>query len=161
MLPDERVQNLRALAFLGAAAADPAGRATDAHFTSLFVDTCLVGGDDITGAQVGALGALGLPRLSRLSFLEQNLIVDIAAVRMHHHPPFTVFLTYFYIAELVQSPLLTAHYGSHHTKPVCMGIFKVVWWRASEQYLHHRDHCTEPTLRSNIDPNIPQRLLRP
>jgi hypothetical protein len=30
---------------------------------------------------------------------------------------------YCYIAELVQLPVLTAHYGSHHTKPVCMGIF--------------------------------------
>ena len=30
---------------------------------------------------------------------------------------------YFYIPELVQMPVLTAHYGSHHTKPVSMGIF--------------------------------------
>ena len=30
---------------------------------------------------------------------------------------------YFYIAELIQLPVLTAHYGSHYTKPVCMGIF--------------------------------------
>ena len=29
----------------------------------------------------------------------------------------------FYIAKLVQMPVLTAHYGSHHTKPVCMGNF--------------------------------------
>ena len=28
------------------------------------------------------------------------------------------------------------------------GIFKFVWWRAKEQYFHHRDHCTEPSLRS-------------
>jgi hypothetical protein len=31
--------------------------------------------------------------------------------------------TYFYIPELVQMPVLIAHYGRPHTKPVCMGIF--------------------------------------
>ena len=61
MLLDERVQNLRALAFIDAVSANPAGRATDAHFTGLFVDMCLVGVNDVTGAQAGALGALGLP----------------------------------------------------------------------------------------------------
>jgi hypothetical protein len=30
-------------------------------------------------------------------------------------------------------PVLTAPYGSHHTKTVCMGIFKFVWVREGEQ----------------------------
>jgi hypothetical protein len=41
------------------------------------------------------------------------------------------------------------------------GFFKFVWWRASEQYFHDRDHCTTPPLRSDMDPNVPQCLLRP
>jgi hypothetical protein len=41
------------------------------------------------------------------------------------------------------------------------GIFKSVWWRASEQYFYPRDDCTEPTLRSDMDPNMPEHLLRP
>ena len=32
---------------------------------------------------------------------------------------------YFYKAELVQLPVRNAHYGSHHTKPVYMGIFSI------------------------------------
>ena len=44
MLLDERVQNLRALAFIDAVSANLAGRATDAHFTGLFVDMCLAPG---------------------------------------------------------------------------------------------------------------------
>jgi hypothetical protein len=40
-------------------------------------------------------------------------------------------------------------------------IFKFVWWWAVEQYFDHQDHCSEPTLRSNIDPNMPEHLLRP
>ena len=39
-------------------------------------------------------------------------------------------------------------------------IFKFVWWWAVEQYFDHQDHCSEPTLRSNIDPNMPEHLLR-
>jgi hypothetical protein len=59
---------------------------------------------------------------------------------------------YFYIAELVKMPVLTAHYGRHHTKSVCMGIFKLVWWWARKQYFHHRDHSSEPihVVRSNL-----------
>ena len=38
------------------------------------------------------------------------------------------------MAELVQLQVFTAHYGSQLTKPVCMGIFKFVWWRENEQY---------------------------
>jgi hypothetical protein len=26
---------------------------------------------------------------------------------------------------------------------------------------YHRDHLIEPTLRSDMDPNVPERLLRP
>jgi hypothetical protein len=66
---------------------------------------------------------------------------------------------YFYIAKLVQMPVLTAHYGSHHTKPVCMGIFKFVL-AGKEQDFDHRDHCTTPPLRSDMDPNMLERLLR-
>ena len=68
---------------------------------------------------------------------------------------------YFYIAELQQLPILTAHYGSYYKKPFCVGIFKFVWWRAGEQYFHHQDHCTTTTLRSDMDPNMPEHLLRP
>jgi hypothetical protein len=41
------------------------------------------------------------------------------------------------------------------------GFFKFVWWLAGEQYFDHRDHYPEPTQYSNIDPNVPERLLRP
>jgi hypothetical protein len=40
-------------------------------------------------------------------------------------------------------------------------IFKFVWWRGMEQYFDNRDQCTTPTLRSDMDPNVPERLLRP
>jgi hypothetical protein len=40
-------------------------------------------------------------------------------------------------------------------------FFKFVWWWAKEQYFDLRDHCTTPTLRSDMDPNMPERLLRP
>ena len=56
---------------------------------------------------------------------------------------------YFYIAELVQILVLTAHYGESPYKTCLYGDFlKLVWWRAREQYFDHRDHCPEPTLRS-------------
>ena len=43
------------------------------------------------------------------------------------------------------------------------GFFKFVWWRATEQYFNHRDRCTSPTLRSNIDQlaGIEDFFLRP
>ena len=41
------------------------------------------------------------------------------------------------------------------------GFFQFVWWRAREQYFNNRDHCLKPTLRSDMDPNVPERLLRP
>ena len=41
------------------------------------------------------------------------------------------------------------------------GFFKFVWWRVRERYFDHRDHCSEPTLRSDMDPSMPERLLRP
>jgi hypothetical protein len=41
------------------------------------------------------------------------------------------------------------------------GVFKFVWWRAKKTVFYHWDHCTEPTLRSDMDPNVPERLLRP
>jgi hypothetical protein len=47
--------------------------------------------------------------------------------------------------------------GSHGTKPVCMGIFKFVWWQASKQYFDQRDHYSEPILTADMDPNIPER----
>ena len=39
------------------------------------------------------------------------------------------------------------------------GFFKSVWWRASKQYFQHRDHCTIATLRSDMDPNMPERVF--
>jgi hypothetical protein len=41
------------------------------------------------------------------------------------------------------------------------GFFKFVWWRAEEQYFDYRDNCPELTLRSDLDPNVPEHLLRP
>ena len=41
------------------------------------------------------------------------------------------------------------------------GVFKFVLWRGSEQYFHHWDHSSTPILRSDMYPNMPERLLRP
>ena len=51
----------------------------------------------------------------------------------------------FHIGELVHLPVLPAHYGGSPYKSVCMVLFKFVWWRTSEQYFQHRDHCTITT----------------
>jgi hypothetical protein len=41
------------------------------------------------------------------------------------------------------------------------GFFKFVWWRERKQYFYDRDQCTKPPLRSDMDPNVPERLVRP
>ena len=59
-------------------------------------------------------------------------------------------------------PVLTAHYGeSPYKTSFVWEIFKFVWWRAKEQYFHDRDQRTKPPLRPDMDPNVPERLLRP
>jgi hypothetical protein len=69
---------------------------------------------------------------------------------------------YFYIAELVQMPVLTAQYGESRYKTCLYGEFLNLYGGGKkEQYFHHRDHCTEPTLRSDMDPNMPEHPLRP
>jgi hypothetical protein len=40
------------------------------------------------------------------------------------------------------------------------GVFKFVLWWVLEEYFDHRDRCTTPPLRSDMDPNMPERLLR-
>ena len=60
----------------------------------------------------------------------------------------------------MQLPVLNAQYGSHHTKPFLYGDFKN--WMAmgieGEQFFFydrdHSNHCTELTLRSDIDPKM-------
>ena len=59
-------------------------------------------------------------------------------------------------------PVFIAHYGESPYKTCLYGdFFKFVRWWAREQYFHHRDQCTKPSLRSDMDPNVPERLLRP
>jgi hypothetical protein len=44
---------------------------------------------------------------------------------------------------------------------VCVSL-KFVWWRASKQHFYYRDHwahCTELTLRSDMDHSMPERHL--
>ena len=68
---------------------------------------------------------------------------------------------YFYMAELVQIPVLTAHYGEPPYKTCLYGEFLNLYGGGQEkQYFHHQDYCPEPTLRSDMDPNVPERLLR-
>ena len=59
-------------------------------------------------------------------------------------------------------PVLTAHYGESPYKTCLYGDFLnlYIWWRATEQYFRHRDHCSEPTLRSDMDSSVPERVLR-
>ena len=42
-----------------------------------------------------------------------------------------------------------------------IGLKWYAWWRENKQYFHDRDHCTEPTLRSDMDSNMPERLFKP
>ena len=52
--------------------------------------------------------------------------------------------------------VFNAHYGGHNKEPVSMGIFLNLYGGGQlEQYFDYRDHCTEPTLRSDMDPNVP------
>jgi hypothetical protein len=59
-------------------------------------------------------------------------------------------------------PVLTAHYGESPYKTCLYGDFLNLYGGGQgNSIFHHRDHCTEPTLRSDMNPNVPERLLRP
>ena len=62
---------------------------------------------------------------------------------------------------MVHLLVITARYGESQYKSVYTVIFKFVWLRASKQYFNNQDHSTEGVLLSDIDPNMPKRLLRP
>ena len=51
------------------------------------------------------------------------LTSNTTRVVQQHQISILISTKYFYIAELVQMPVLIAHYGSHHTEPVFKGIF--------------------------------------
>jgi hypothetical protein len=69
---------------------------------------------------------------------------------------------YFYIAELVQMPVLTAHYGDLPYKFCLYGEFLNLYSDGQgNSIFYHWDYCTEPTLRSDMDPNMQEYLLRP
>jgi hypothetical protein len=56
---------------------------------------------------------------------------------------------YFYTRKLVQTPVLTANYGESPYK-TCL----------YEEFLNLYGQCTKSLLRSHMDPNVPERLLR-
>jgi hypothetical protein len=70
---------------------------------------------------------------------------------------------YFYISKMHQLQVLTSHYGSYNTKPFCYGEFLNLYngVLANSIFFYDRYHCTKPWLRSDMDPNVPERLLRP
>jgi hypothetical protein len=65
---------------------------------------------------------------------------------------------YFYIAELVQMPVLTAHSGESLYKTGVYGNFLNLYSGGRTNSIFC---CTEPMLRFDMDPNVPERLLRP
>jgi hypothetical protein len=71
---------------------------------------------------------------------------------------------YFCIAKLVQLPILILllTMGSHHTKPVCMGIFKICTVVGKRTvFSRPRSVPRADIKRLDMDPNVPERLLRP
>ena len=63
-------------------------------------------------------------------------------------------------------PVLNSHYGESPYKTSLYGDFLNLYGggqRNSILYfkkVNHRDHCSEPTLSPDMDPNVPERLLR-
>ena len=63
---------------------------------------------------------------------------------------------------MVEMPVLTAHYGESPYKTCLYGDFLNLFSGGKKNSIFQdRDHCSEPTLRSDMDPNVPERLLRP
>ena len=58
-------------------------------------------------------------------------------------------------------PVLTAHYGESPYKTCLYGNFLNLYVAGKGTEFYHRDQSTEPTLRSDMDPNVPERLLIP
>ena len=64
-------------------------------------------------------------------------------------------------------PVLTAHYGESPYKSCLYGDFLNLYGGGQQKKkdFQHRNHISEPTLMSNIDPNhdpnMPEHLLRP
>ena len=67
------------------------------------------------------------------------------------------------MAELVQTPVLTAHYGESLYKTCLYGEFLNLYSGGQRNSIF-RTEIIAPNLhfkRSYMDPNVPERLLRP
>ena len=58
-------------------------------------------------------------------------------------------------------PVLTAHYGDSPYKTCLHGDFLNLYGGGIGTVIFHRYHSTTTSLRSDMDPNMPKRLLRP
>jgi hypothetical protein len=59
-------------------------------------------------------------------------------------------------------PVLTAHYGESRYITCFYGDFLNLYGGGQQNSIFTpRGQCTEPPLRFNMDPNVPERLLRP
>ena len=60
-------------------------------------------------------------------------------------------------------PVLTAHYGEPQHRTCMYEEFLNLYHVGKENSIFNTDgdDCTSPTLRSDMDPNVPEYILRP